>query len=81
MARRWALPVPLHLQNDFSAEADELRLHLYQHNFHATQGRGFHLAKGTGSKRKHPRNGWGRTFHRAESLAINARYGARQEGI
>lgn len=80
MARRWALEVPLHLkEDDGSAEAAELRLHVYQHNFHRSGGRGFRAPRGTGSKRKHPRMGWGPLFSRAGSLFLQAKYGARAD--
>lgn len=80
MKRRWALPIPMHLAvDDNSAEASELRLHLYQHAFSVRRGQGFRLAKGTGSKRKKPRNGWGKTFNRPEALFLNQKYGERHD--
>lgn len=76
--RRWAFPVPLHLSpDDHSAEAAELRLHLYQSAFHRSGGRGFMLAQGTGSKRKHPRRGWGVPFSRVGALFLTQKYGER----
>jgi hypothetical protein len=60
MARRWALDVPLHLaQDDYSKDACDLRFTLYTSAFHRTGGKGFRHPKGTGSKRKRPRKGWG----------------------
>lgn len=80
MSRRWALEVPLHLKaDDYSAEACELRLHLYQYTFHRTGGRGFRPPRGTGSKRKNPRMGWGPLFSRPGSLFITARHGERAQ--
>lgn len=76
--KRWALPVPMHLsQDDHSAEAAELRLHLYQSAFHRSGGRGFRFANGTGSKRRHPRMGWGKQFNRVEALFLAQKYGER----
>ena len=78
--RRWAFPVPLHLSNDdYSAEACELRLHLYQSAFHRTQGRGFRLGKTTGSKRKNPRRGWASEATRIATIAVIAMHGERNE--
>lgn len=78
MARRWALEVPLHLAaDDNSKDACELRLHLYQYNFHRTGGKGFRHPKGTGSKRKNPRRGWGvydAATGRPNTLLMMARY-------
>ncbi len=82
MARRWAFPIPLHLAtDDHSAEAAELRLHLYQYAFGVRRGAGFRLAKGTGSKRKRPRKGWGREFSRVEALFLAQKYGERHETL
>lgn len=78
MKRRWAFPVPLHLsQEDHSADAAELRLHLYQYAFAAVKGQGFRLPRGTNSKRKHPRMGHGPLFSRPAALFLNAKYGER----
>lgn len=80
MKRGWGMLVPLHLDaDDYSAEACELRLHLYQSAFARRQGRGFRLARGTGSKRKNPRMGHGPLFSRPASLFIQAKYGERSD--
>ena len=75
---KWALEVPMHMNpDDHSPEADEIRLHLFQQFFQRARGRGFRLPKGTGSKRKHPRRGWGPQFNRMDAIAINVKHGER----
>ena len=46
MKKKWALPVPLHLAaHDYSPDACELRLHLYQSTFERVGGKGFRVAQ------------------------------------
>jgi len=78
MKRGWGMLVPLGLaQDDYPAEACELRVHLYQSAFTRAKGKGFRLARTTGSKRKNPRRGWGPEATRIATLAVWARYGER----
>lgn len=75
MARRWALEVPLHLaQDDYSKDACDLRYHLYASAFSRTGGKGFMVPKGTGSKRKNPRRGWGVQPSRAYTMLVMSRH-------
>lgn len=78
MKRRWALEVPLHLApDDYSKDAADLRFHLFSWAFHYTGGKGFRHPKGTGSKRKHPRRGWGKydgALARPYTLQVMARH-------
>jgi hypothetical protein len=76
---KWALPIPMHLDpNDRSAEADEIRFHLYQQFFQRTGGKGFRTTPGQSPKRKKPRRGRIYGFNRMSSIAINAKYGDRE---
>jgi hypothetical protein len=75
---KWALEVPMHMNpDDHSAEADEIRFHLYQQFFQRTGGKGFRMLPGSSSKRKHPRRGRPPGFNRMVAIRINALHGER----
>lgn len=79
---KWLPDLPLHLkQDDMSADAGELRFHLYQAMVMRTGGRGFRTMPGTSPKRKHPRRGRRPGFNRMESILIHVRYGERNAAV
>lgn len=75
---KWVPDLPMHIpQDDMSAEACEMRLHLYQAMFSRSRGRGFRVTPGTSPKRKRPRRGRGPVVTRIDTLYLIARHGAR----
>ena len=78
MKRGWAMLIPLGLaQDDYSAEACELRVHLYQSAFTRAKGKGFRLGRTTRSKRKNPRRGWATEATRIATMVVIAQHGER----
>ena len=75
---KWIPDLPLHLApDDYSPDACELRLHLYQAMFTRSHGKGFRVASGTSPKRKHPRRGHRAPVTRIDTLYLIARHGER----
>jgi len=75
---KWVPDLPMHIpHDDYSAEACEMRLHLYQAMFARSRGRGFRLAPGTSPKRWNPRRGHKPSVTRINTLYLIARYGER----
>lgn len=77
---KWALEVPMHMNpDDHSPEADEIRVHLYTQFFTRRGGKGFRIEAFHSPKRKRPRRGRVLGFNRMIAIALNAKYGVRDE--